>query len=101
MVAEYQRRRDYLCEHLNRLKGVRCIRPKGAFYIFANVSGTGLDAVTFSNRLLDEAHVAVVPGNHFGSADGAKYIRISYATSMENIVEGCRRMEAFCAGLGI
>lgn len=99
MVAEYQRRRDYLCEHLNRMKGVRCIRPKGAFYIFANISGTRLDAVTFSNRLLDEAHVAVVPGNHFGSADGEKYIRISYATSMENVVEGCRRMEAFCAGL--
>lgn len=100
MVAEYQRRRDYLYEHLNRMKGVRCIKPKGAFYIFANISGTGLDAVTFSNRLLDEAHVAVVPGDHFGSADGARYIRISYATSMENVVKGCGRMEAFCAGLG-
>lgn len=99
MVAEYQRRRDYLVEHLNEMKGVSCIKPKGAFYIFANIGGTGLDAVTFSNRLLDEAHVAVVPGNNFGSADGERYIRISYATSMDNIVEGCRRMKAFCDAL--
>lgn len=99
MVAEYQRRRDYLFEQLNAMRGVRCIKPKGAFYIFANIVDTGLTAVDFSNRLLDEARVAVVPGDHFGSREGSRYIRISYATSMENIVEGCKRMRAFCEAL--
>jgi len=96
MLGEYERRRNYLYEHLNEMKGISCIKPKGAFYIFTNISGTGLNATDFANRLLDEAHVAVVPGENFGSVDGSGYVRISYATSMENIIEGCRRMKAFC-----
>lgn len=99
MLVEYQRRRDYLVEHLNAMKGIRCIKPKGAFYIFANISGTGMSAVDFCNKLLEHAHVAVVPGDHFGSSDGSRYIRISYATSMRNIIEGCRRMHDFCESL--
>lgn len=99
MVAEYQRRRDYIYEHLNQIPGLHCIKPKGAFYVFVNISGTGLTAVEFADRLLDEAHVAVVPGNHFGSGTGGNYVRISYATSMENIREGVDRMARFCAKL--
>ncbi len=96
MLAEYERRRDYIYEALNQIPGVSCIRPKGAFYVFANISGTGLSAKEFSDRLLEEKHVAVVPGDHFGSCEGRKYIRISYATSMECIVEGIQRMNQFC-----
>ena len=96
MVAEYQRRRDYIYEHLNQIPGLHCIKPKGAFYVFVNISGTGLTAVEFADRLLDEAHVAVVPGDHFGSGTGANYVRISYATSMENIIAGVERIARFC-----
>ena len=99
MVAEYQRRRDYICARLNEMPGIHCIRPKGAFYVFANISGTGLPAVEFSNRLLDQAQVAVVPGDNFGAKGGDQYVRIAYATSMENIIEGCDRMERFCTEL--
>lgn len=96
MVQEYQRRRDYICQRLNRMPGIHCIVPKGAFYVFVNISGTGMRAVEFSNRLLDEAHVAVVPGDNFGAEGGEKYVRIAYATSMENIAKGCDRIETFC-----
>lgn len=99
MVKQYEKRRNYLYERLNRMKGISCIKPKGAFYIFVNISGTGLDAAEFSSRLLDEAHVAVVPGGNFGSKGGDKYVRMVYATSMENIKEGCDRMERFCSSL--
>ncbi len=99
MVKEYARRRDYLYEALNAMKGIHCVKPKGAFYIFANIAETGLDAVTFCNRALEEAHVSMVPGNNFGSAAGAHYVRIAYATSMENIAEGCKRLQAFCEAL--
>lgn len=99
MVREYQKRRDVIYTRLNEMKGISCIKPRGAFYVFANISGTGLSAKEFSDRLLEEAHVAVVPGDNFGSAEGYKYVRMSYATSMENILEGCRRMELFCNSL--
>ena len=96
MRQEYEKRRNYIYDALNKIPGISCIKPKGAFYIFANISGTGLSAKEFSDQLLDEVHVAVVPGDNFGSQDGSRYIRISYATSMENIVEGVKRISQFC-----
>lgn len=99
MRQEFQRRRDYIVSRLNAMPGIHCIPPKGAFYVFANVGGTGLPAQDFSDQLLEQAHVAVVPGDNFGSMDGARYIRISYATSMENIKEGMDRMEDFCKSI--
>ena len=99
MRQEFQRRRDYIVSRLNAMPGIHCIPPKGAFYVFANVGGTGLPAQDFSDQLLEQAHVAVVPGDNFGSMDGARYIRISYATSMENIKEGMDRMETFCKSI--
>ena len=96
MRQEYEKRRNYIYDALNKIPGISCIKPRGAFYIFANISGTGLSAREFSDRLLDEVHVAVVPGDNFGSQDGSRYIRISYATSMENIVEGVKRIYQFC-----
>ncbi len=99
MCQEFQRRRDYITARLNAMPGIHCIIPKGAFYVFANISGTGLTAQEFSDRLLEEAHVAVVPGDNFGSGDGARYVRLSYATSIENIQTGMDRMEKFCRSL--
>lgn len=99
MRQEYQRRRDYVVGRLNAIPGIHCIMPKGAFYVFANIQDTGLDADTFANHLLDQQHVAVVPGDNFGSQEGAGYIRISYAASMETLKAGLDRIETFCRSL--
>jgi aspartate aminotransferase len=75
---------------INRLKGVSCTKPKGAFYLFCNVAGTGFDSVSLCSRLLDDAHVACVPGIAFGSD---RHIRLSFATDMETIKKGLARIE--------
>jgi len=99
MVEEFDRRRRYIVERLNRIEGVSCIMPDGAFYAFPKVSslyGRSFDGKVIKDSydltgyLLEEAKVAVVPGDPFG-ADG--YIRLSYATSMENIKKGIDRIE--------
>ena len=83
MRREYRRRRDYLVPALNAI-GLRTIMPKGAFYVFSDVSSTGLSDEDFALRLLREHQVACVPGSAFG-ASGAGFVRMSYATSMEKI----------------
>lgn len=98
MVREYEKRRNYIYERINSIDGLSCIKPTGAFYIFANIKNTGLLAREFCDRLLDEQHVAVVPGDNFGT-NASGYIRISYATSMEKIKEGMDRMEKFIMSL--
>ena len=90
MKEEFVARRDYMVKRMNSFKNVSCVKPKGAFYLFSNISGTGLDSVTFSARLLEEARVACVPGIAFGSD---RHIRLSFATSMENIKTGLDRIE--------
>ncbi|MBI3940278.1 MAG: pyridoxal phosphate-dependent aminotransferase [Acidobacteria bacterium] len=94
MKAEYRRRRDFAHAALAKVPGVSCDLPDGAFYLFPNVSrylrGEVRDSAAFAGFLLREARVAVVPGSAFG-AEG--YIRISYATSMELLAEGIRRIE--------
>ena len=77
---------------------ISCIMPKGAFYVFANIKETGLSAEEFTERLLEEEHVAVVPGSNF-SKNASGYVRISYGTSMEKIEEGLNRMERFLKSL--
>lgn len=99
MRIEYQRRRDYIYDKLKDVKGLSCIKPSGAFYFYVNISGTGLYAEEFSTRLFNEKHVAVVPGTNFGASLGSSYIRISYATSMDNIKEGISRIIDFCSDL--
>lgn len=94
MVDEYRDRRQTLIKGLNKIDGISCIEPMGAFYAFANISGTGLTSVEFADRLLAAERVVVVPGSGFGSA-GEGFVRMSYATSMENIREGLRRIERF------
>src|SRR5271170_2854032 len=87
-LAEFARRRAYAWEKLNRMPGVSCVSAKGAFYLFPKVSGTGLGSMDFCAQLLEQQNVAAVPGTAFGAPD---YIRISYATSMENIEKGLDR----------
>ncbi len=104
MVSEFDRRRKYIVGRLNKIPGVSCLLPQGAFYAFPRVTGLYTkkicgQPVTNSfdlvNLLLEKAHVAFVPGAPFGSDE---YIRISYATSMENIEKGMDRFEKFLIG---
>ena len=96
MLEEYGRRRDLVVHRLNGIPGVQCTNPGGAFYAYPNISSAftrGIkDALDFSVRLLEEAHVAVVPGAAFGTAE---HIRISYATSMETLDRGLSRLAQF------
>ena len=91
MVEEFRARRDLVVDGLNAIPGVRCLRPAGAFYVFPEVSGTGLTGVELADRLLNEAGVSVLAGTAFGGV-GVNHIRLSYATSRENISEALRRM---------
>ena len=93
MVSEYDRRRQLLVGGLNRL-GLKTFEPRGAFYAFPNISASGMDDETFCQKLLEEEHVAVVPGNSFGPG-GENFARACYATSYEKIEEALRRMEKF------
>lgn len=95
MVAEYNRRRRLFVKGLNDL-GLSCFEPKGAFYAFPSIARTGMDAMTFSERLLKEEKVAVVPGTAFGQC-GEGYIRCSYAASLENLKEALIRIGRFVA----
>jgi aspartate aminotransferase len=95
MIAEYGRRRKFVVDRLNSIRGLSCANPGGAFYAFPNVThflrdGRIKDSLEFSSLLLRQAGVAVVPGSAFGKEG---YIRISFATSMANLVKGLDRME--------
>ena len=89
MLAEYRRRRDYVMERLRKMPGVKTQTPQGAFYAYPNVSaafsGGIANAFQFSEKLLAEEHVALVPGEAFGTTE---HIRISYATSMKELERG-------------
>jgi aminotransferase len=93
MLAEYNRRRRLLVDGLNRL-GLKTFEPRGAFYAFPNISASGMDDEVFCQKLLEEEHVAVVPGNSFGPG-GEGFVRACYATSYEKLEEALRRMEKF------
>ena len=97
MRAEYRRRRDFLVDALNRM-GLKTILPKGAFYVFADISKTGLKDEEFCLRLLDEHDVACVPGSAFGAC-GEGFVRMSYATSLEKIRAAAERLSAFLRSL--
>ncbi len=106
MVREYQNRRDYALNVLNQIPGVTCSTPQGAFYVFPNVSqyygqpykGNSLSSsLDMSYYLLDETHVAVVPGGGFGADE---HIRISYATSMQELQRGMERIQLALEALG-
>jgi aspartate aminotransferase len=99
MLAEYAKRRKRIVEGLREIPGVECAWPGGAFYAFPNISAhlQGKDAIAkscteLSKALLDKAHVALVPGEAFGAPG---FLRLSYATSIERIEEGLRRLSKF------
>jgi aspartate aminotransferase len=94
MVEVFDRRRKLVVEGLNGLTGVSCITPKGAFYAFPNVTGTGWKAKPLASALLEEAGVAIIGGPDFG-VHGEGYIRLSYANSEENIAHALERMGEF------
>jgi aspartate/methionine/tyrosine aminotransferase len=91
MVSEFRRRRDVLVDGLNRIPGITCRRPAGAFYVFPDISATGWNDRDLQNALLDEVGVAVLAGSSFGP-HGAGHIRLSYANSMENIEHALDRI---------
>jgi aspartate aminotransferase len=106
MLTEFDKRRKYMIERLNGMKGISCPTPIGAFYAFPNVSpyfGKKFNDMLINNSLdlstylLEQAKVALVPGSAFGDD---KYIRLSYATSMENIKKGLDRIEDALRKLG-
>jgi aspartate/methionine/tyrosine aminotransferase len=93
MVSEYQRRRNAVVDGLNALPGFNCQKPQGAFYVFPNISETGMGSTELANLILEKAGVALLPGNSFGEY-GEGYLRISYANSLENIQTGLERIKA-------
>ena len=94
MVAEFDARRKIVVEELNKLPGVSCITPKGAFYAFPNIKDTGFKAKKLASRLLEEEGVAIIGGPDFGIL-GEGYVRLSYANSAENIRRAIGRMAGF------
>jgi aspartate/methionine/tyrosine aminotransferase len=94
MVAEFRARRDLVVHGLNEIPGLRCLRPQGAFYVFPEISATGLTGAQLADRLLHDAGVCVLAGTAFGGL-GTNHIRISYANSRENLSEAIRRIDAF------
>jgi aspartate aminotransferase len=98
MLAEYLRRRDRIVAGLRAIPGVTCVEPGGAFYVFPNFSahlGNGIaDSTALCKQLLERQHLVSVPGDAFGTPG---HIRISYATSIDRIEEGLRRLEKFCS----
>ena len=100
MRDEFRRRRDSIHSWLTANPGIQCVKPKGAFYLFPNISGVLTDAVPtalkFAEQLLEKEHVVVTPGEAF---DAPGYIRISYATSMQQLREGADRILRFAESL--
>jgi aspartate/methionine/tyrosine aminotransferase len=99
MMASYRRRRDLLVEGLNNIHGVKCDVPKGAFYAFADISSFGLSSLEFSTRALNECGVALLPGTDFGP-NGEGFVRLSFASSEDRLIEAISRLETFCRELG-
>ena len=98
MVKEFKKRRDFITDAINKLPLISAIPPKGAFYIFADISRTELTSLDFSKKLLEEELVAVIPGSAFGLDS---HIRISFAAGMEDLKEGVKRLERFFSQLKI
>ena len=98
MRREYGQRRNVIVKRLNEM-GLPCLTPKGAFYVFPRITGTGLSSAEFARRLLEEQQVAVVPGTAFGPS-GEGYVRCAYATAMDEIETAMARLRAFLDAIG-
>jgi aspartate/methionine/tyrosine aminotransferase len=100
MVAEFRRRRDVLVEGLNRIPGIRCHAPAGAFYAFADVSGVGIPDTELADVLLEQGGVATLAGSSFGG-QGRGYLRLSYTNSLENILKALDSVERVVSALPV
>jgi aspartate/methionine/tyrosine aminotransferase len=100
MVREFRARRDLVVDGLNAIPGISCLRPSGAFYVFPEVSGTGLTGADLAHRLLYEAGVSTLAGTAFGGV-GTDHIRLSYATSQANIRTAIDRIGQFVGKLAV
>ena len=100
MVTEFKRRRDVIVDGLNAIPGFRCHKPRGAFYVFPNITGTGKSSREMENLLLNEAGVAGLSGTSFGKF-GEGYVRFSYANSIENINKALERIERVMKGTAV
>ena len=96
MVAEFKKRREVVVSGLNSIPGIRCPVPKGAFYAFPNIRGTGMSSREFADEALEKAGVALLSGTAFGEF-GDGYIRISFANSVPNLQEAMRRVREYLA----
>jgi len=94
MIEEYDRRRRFIVERLNEIEGIRCVMPKGAFYVFPDISGLKMSSSEFSLRMLEEVGVSTTPGSVFGEC-GEGHIRVSYASDIETISESVKRIGEF------
>lgn len=90
MAAEFKKRRDYMVDRINSMKDISCVKPKGAFYVFCDISKTKMGSFDFSKKLLEEAKVAVIPGEPFG---WDTHIRLSFATGLDEIKKGLDRLD--------
>lgn len=95
MVEEYEERRNYIYKRVNEIDGLSLNKPKGAFYAFINMKDLGVDSEEFCSYLLEEKGIAIVPGTVFGTA-GEGFVRLSYASSLEDIKKGLDFMEEAC-----
>ena len=92
MLDEFKRRRDFIVEGLNSIDKISCKIPKGAFYVFPNIKEIGIKSEELSDYILEKANVAVLDGASFGEY-GEGHLRLSYATSMENIEKAISRID--------
>ena len=95
---EFEKRRNYIFEAVNEIPGLSCLKPAGTFYLFVNIKESGMDSVSFAYRLLEQEHLAIVPGVTYGQAYD-HYIRIAFTLPVEVLKEAVRRLSRFMAGL--
>ncbi len=92
MISEFKRRRDLLVRLLNEIDGFECFLPRGAFYAFPDVRATGMNSQELAMFILNEAHVALIPGSAFGS-EGEGHLRLAYANSYSKIEQAAERIK--------
>ena len=91
---KFQERRDFLYERISKIKLLKCQKPKATFYMFVDISGTNMNSIEFANELLEEQHIAVVPGETYGK-NYSNYIRIAFTKDICVLSEACNKIEKF------
>lgn len=100
MVEEYDRRRRFIVKQLNNIQGLSCVMPRGAFYVFPDMSSLGMPSLKFCGKLLEEEGVSTTPGSVFGES-GEGFVRMSYATRLEIITDAANKINEFVNNVSI